>query len=163
MRKPGTALAVPPEPPFPLRSKLSRMLRTDRPPSLRVALVAPLPPQVGGVTSVAAWLLAHEAEIGCSFESFDLWRPRDAQTGGRFQFRAVFRQLVLTMRFARWVGSTPTTVHYCVTCSVLGLSRDLLFLLIARLSGRRVIAHIHGSEFATSRSAPFFQVPALRL
>src|SRR5439155_12341312 len=45
----------------------------------RVGLVAPLPPQIGGAATVAAWLLEHEAEIGCRYETFDLWRPADGQ------------------------------------------------------------------------------------
>jgi hypothetical protein len=43
----------------------------------RIGLVAPLPPQIGGVASFAEWLLAHESDTGCRYEAFDLWRPPD--------------------------------------------------------------------------------------
>jgi glycosyltransferase involved in cell wall biosynthesis len=129
----------------------------------RVGLVAPLPPQIGGVASVAAWLLEHEDEIGCRYEAFDLWRPADGQLGGRLQLAAIPRQLRLAARFGRWLRHAPGVVHYCVACSIVSLSRDLSFVLMARASGRRVIAHVHGSEFANARSARFFQIPAMRL
>jgi glycosyltransferase involved in cell wall biosynthesis len=128
-----------------------------------VGLVAPLPPQVGGVVSVAVWLLNHEPAMECTYATFDLWRPEDGSVGGRFQLRAVGRQLRLTVLYLRWLRTAPQVLHYCVSCSVVGLSRDLLFIALARASRRRVIAHIHGSEFATSASAPFFQIPALKL
>jgi len=128
-----------------------------------IGLVAPLPPQVGGVASVAGWLLDHEREIGCRFETFDLWRPPDGQLGGRLQAGAIPRQLVLLRRFVRWLRRAPSVIHYCVACSTVSLARDLLFVAAARMAGKRVVAHVHGSEFADGGRARLFQVPAMRL
>lgn len=131
-------------------------------PTLRIGLVAPLPPQMGGVATVAAWLLEHQASIDCSYETFDLWRPPDGQLGGRFQPSAVPRQIRLLLRYIRWLRSAPDLIHYCVACSIVSIARDTTFIALARLAGKRVIAHVHGSEFATSPSAPYLQVPAMK-
>lgn len=114
--------------------------------SPRVGLVAPLPPQVGGVASFAEWVIAHQAEIGCEYRIFDLWRPVDAEVGGRFRLAALVRQAVQSVRFVRWTRSAPALVHYCVSLTPAGLVRDLAYVTILRLAGRRVLAHVHGSS-----------------
>jgi glycosyltransferase involved in cell wall biosynthesis len=110
----------------------------------RVGLVAPLPPQMGGVASFAEWIVAHQAEIGCEYRIFDLWRPVDAEAGGRFRLAAVARQVAQFGRFVRWTRSAPALVHYCVSLTPAGLVRDLAYVAILRLAGRRVLAHVHG-------------------
>lgn len=119
----------------------------------RVGLVAPLPPQVGGVASFAAWLVEHERSIGCRYEPFDLWRPPEAESGGRVQVEPVVRQARLLARFVLWLRSAPDLVHVCVSYTSTGVLRDLLFVALARASGRRVIAHVHGAEL-TGRTHP---------
>ena len=114
----------------------------------RVGLVAPLPPQVGGVASFAAWLVEHERSIGCRYEPFDLWRPPEAEAGGRVRLGPALRQVRLAARFALWLRSAPDLVHVCVSYSATGVLRDLLFVGLARASGRCVIAHVHGAELA---------------
>ena len=110
--------------------------------------MAPLPPQVGGVASFAAWLVEHERSIGCRYEPFDLWRPPEAEAGGRVQVAPALRQVRLLARFAWWLRSAPDLVHVCVSYSATGVIRDLLFVALARTSRRRVIAHVHGAELA---------------
>jgi glycosyltransferase involved in cell wall biosynthesis len=108
----------------------------------RVGLVAPLPPQVGGVASVAEWLLEHGDEIGVRYETFDLWRPAGGEAGGRFTFAAASRQAMLLPRFVGWLRTAPRVVHYCVSCTATGLSRDLVYVGVLRLSGRKTVAHL---------------------
>ena len=72
-----------------------------------VGLVAPLPPQVGGVAGFAEWLLAREQEIGCRFDAFDLWRPATGEVGGRMSLDAVGIQARLLPRFLRWSRKAP--------------------------------------------------------
>jgi glycosyltransferase involved in cell wall biosynthesis len=110
----------------------------------RIGLVAPLPPQVGGVASFAGWLLEHEEALGCRFETFDLWRPADSGVGGRVTASAVARQARLAPRFVRWARRAPGIVHYCAASHGPGLVRDLAFVAVLRASGRRTIAHVHG-------------------
>ena len=100
-----------------------------------VGLVAPLPPQVGGVAGFAEWLLAHEGEIGCRFDAFDLWRPETGEVGGRMSLDAVGIQARVLPRFLRWARKAPRLVHYSVSHTATGLARDLLFLPSSRPGG----------------------------
>jgi glycosyltransferase involved in cell wall biosynthesis len=110
--------------------------------SRTIGLVAPLPPQVGGVAAFAEWLLGHEDEIGRRIDAFDLWRPADGAVGGRLSLSAVGIQVRLLPRFYRWMRAAPSVIHYCASATGTGLSRDLLFLCALRASGRRVVGHL---------------------
>ena len=118
-----------------------------------VGLVAPLPPQIGGVAGFAEWLLAHEAEIGCRFVPFDLERPVGAPSGGRPAVGELARQVVFAARFAAWVRRAPRVVHVCVSYTTSGLLRDLAYVALLRLSGRRVIAHVHGGSLVPGEAS----------
>ncbi len=109
----------------------------------KVGLVAPLPPQVGGVAGFAEWLLGHEEGIGYRFDAFDLWRPAGGEVGGRLSLRAVGIQARLLPRFFRWLRTAPRVVHYSVSHTGTGLARDLLFVSALHGSGRRVLGHLH--------------------
>lgn len=108
-----------------------------------VGLVAPLPPQVGGVAGFAEWLLAHEEEIGCRFDAFDLWRPETGEVGGRLSLAAVAIQARVLPRFLRWARKAPELVHYSVSHTATGLARDLLFLSVLKAGGHTVLGHLH--------------------
>jgi glycosyltransferase involved in cell wall biosynthesis len=108
-----------------------------------VGLVAPLPPQVGGVAGFAEWLLAHEEEIGCRFDAFDLWRPETGEVGGRMSLDAVGIQARVLPRFLGWARKAPRLVHYSVSHTATGLARDLLFLSVLKAGGHMVLGHIH--------------------
>ena len=128
-----------------------------------VGLVAPLPPQVGGVPSVAGWLLDNASGIGCTYVTFDLWRPPGGDSGGRVTAEAVRIQAGNLVRFLRWIPCSPHVVHYCVSANRTGLARDLLFLALLRGTGRSAIAHVHGgSDLEQALSSPLY-LRALRL
>jgi glycosyltransferase involved in cell wall biosynthesis len=128
---------------------------------LRVGLVAPLPPQVGGVASFAGWLIEKENAIGCRYEPFDLWRPTDAEAGGRLSADSVLRQARLMLALARWLRTAPRLVHVCVSYTRTGVPRDLVIVALLRVTGRRVIAHVHGA--ALMEGADPLRALALRL
>ena len=109
-----------------------------------IGLVAPLPPQVGGVASFADWLLQHQGSIGCTYYAFDLRRPPELEAGGRWRLSAGLRQVGVLKAFRRWIGTSPRVVHYCVALTASGLPRDVLFVALLRLRGRRIVAHVHG-------------------
>ena len=108
-----------------------------------VGLVAPLPPQVGGVAGFAEWLLAHEEEIGCRFDAFDLWRPETGEVGGRLSLDAARIQARVLPRFLRWARKAPPLVHYSVSHTATGLARDALFLTVLKTGGHTVLGHLH--------------------
>lgn len=107
-----------------------------------VGLVSPIPPRLGGVATVAGWLLRHEREIGCRYIPFDLTRA-DEEMGGRFRISAFAYQIGLTARFIRWIREAPTSIHYMSSASLTGLMRDMVFLGLLAARRHRVIAHIH--------------------
>jgi glycosyltransferase involved in cell wall biosynthesis len=119
----------------------------------RVGLVSPLPPQVGGVASVAEWLLAREDELGVRYHAFDLVRPDD-EIGGRWSLRAAARQATVLGHFAAWLPGAPNVVHVCVSCTATGLPRDSLLVALVKLSGRRAVAHVHGPYDASLERPP---------
>lgn len=98
------------------------------PARFRVGLVAPLPPQVGGVTSIAEWLLARQDLIGCCYQPFDLFRPANGGAGGRLRSSSVLRQIVLMLHFFR------NSNAYLPMLVLLGLSAGLAS---ERLQARR--------------------------
>jgi glycosyltransferase involved in cell wall biosynthesis len=107
-----------------------------------VGLVSPLPPQLGGVATVARWLLDHEGEIGCRYMTFDLERPAN-EAGGRLRVGTLGSQLVLLARFLPWARRTPAVIHCMVSPTLTGLSRDVLYLAVLASFGRRTVAHVH--------------------
>jgi glycosyltransferase involved in cell wall biosynthesis len=107
-----------------------------------VGLVSPLPPQLGGVVTVARWLLDHESDVGCCYVPFDLVRPTE-EAGGRLRVNTFRDQLRLLMRFLRWTRRAPSVIHCMVSPTLLGLSRDALYLALLTFSGRRTVAHVH--------------------
>jgi glycosyltransferase involved in cell wall biosynthesis len=124
--------------------------------AMRLGIVAPRPPQIGGVSSVAEWLVDHEAEIGCRYDPFDLYRPPGNEMGGRVRLATIPRQARLVLRYLSWLRDAPRVVHFCVSCSPTGLPRDLLYLALARAAHKTTIAHIHGSRLsARDQTRPF--------
>jgi glycosyltransferase involved in cell wall biosynthesis len=111
-----------------------------------IGLVAPLPPQVGGVVRVAEWLLGHATQIGCTYVTFDLWRPPDSASGGRLAVREVISQARLLARFLAWLPRSPRVVHMCVSCTPTGLVRDVAYVALLSAFRRRTIAHVHGAD-----------------
>jgi glycosyltransferase involved in cell wall biosynthesis len=109
---------------------------------IAVGLVSPLPPQLGGVATVARWLLNHESDISCRYVTFNLERPAN-EAGGRFRAGTLGNQLGLLARFLPWARRAPQVVHCMVSPTLTGLSRDVLYLGVLAGFGRRTVAHVH--------------------
>ena len=111
------------------------------PTPIAVGLVAPVPPQLGGVATIAGWLMDHEEAIGCRYLVFDLTRAAN-QAGGRVGARAIADQLSLLARFLPWARRSPSMVHFMIAPTLTGLSRDVLYLGVLSCFRRRTIAHL---------------------
>jgi glycosyltransferase involved in cell wall biosynthesis len=107
-----------------------------------VGLVSPLPPQLGGVVTVARWLLDHQEAIGCRYATFDLTRPVE-EAGGRLRAQTVAAQLELLSRFLPWARRAPSVVHCMVSPTATGLTRDVAYLAVLAATGKRTLAHVH--------------------
>jgi glycosyltransferase involved in cell wall biosynthesis len=110
--------------------------------SIEVGLISPLPPQLGGVATVARWLLDNQDNIGCRYVTFDLERPIN-EAGGRLRLETVRNQAQLMARFLAWARKAPSVVHCMVSPTRTGLSRDLAYLAALRTLRRRTVAHVH--------------------
>lgn len=102
----------------------------------------PSPPQLGGVATVARWLLDHEGVIGCRYVTFDLKRSTE-EAGGRFHIHMLGGQLGLLARFVPWARRAPSVVHCMVSPTLTGLLRDVLYLGVLVCFRNRTIAHVH--------------------
>lgn len=114
---------------------------TARP--LRVLMVGPLPPPVGGMASVVENLVtafAGQVEVRVL---------NNVKTTGadRHLWQGVAAQLRLIGGLIRGcLGWRPDLVHIH-TCSWFTFWRNAIDLVLARLIGRRVVLHIHGGQF----------------
>ncbi|MFL5963652.1 MAG: glycosyltransferase family 4 protein [Gaiellaceae bacterium] len=57
--------------------------------------------------------------------------------------RAVGRQAAAAPRYLHWLGRKVAAVHYCVALTPTGLTRDLLYIGLARAVRKPVVGHIH--------------------
>ena len=124
---------------------------------IAVGLVSPLPPQQGGVATVARWLLANQEVIGARYVTFDLTRPAD-ELGGRLRITSVAHQMRQLLRFAPSARRLPRIVHYALAPSPIGLTRDFVYLLILATHRRKVVVHVH-----TVTPELFWWRPAMRI
>jgi glycosyltransferase involved in cell wall biosynthesis len=85
---------------------------------------------------------------------------RDLYNVGKVDLRNVWLALRHGARFQYlMLREHPDLVHMPVAESTLGFLRDSLFLIPARLSGQRVVVHIHGGSFGTfyKKARPLLQ------
>jgi glycosyltransferase involved in cell wall biosynthesis len=121
---------------------------------MRIGLVAPQPPQIGGVTSVAEWLRGNAEEIGCTYDVFDLRRPMMAGAGGRVTAAAIVNQVGLLLRFFCWMLRCPRQIHYCLSCTPTGLLRDAFYVMVLHARGRSLLIHVHGADLGNALRSP---------
>jgi glycosyltransferase involved in cell wall biosynthesis len=110
-----------------------------------LGLVAPLPPQVGGVATFAQWLLERSEPVGRRFDTFVL-KGAEHGAGGVVSIRALARQVALLARYVRWLGRDLAGIHYCVSLKPTGLARDTLFIGLARARRKPLVAQIHNAS-----------------
>ena len=110
---------------------------------LRVLMVGPLPPPVGGMASVVENLVtAFGGEV--EVRVLNNVKTTDAD---RHLWQGVAAQLRLLGGLIRGcLGWRPALVHIH-TCSWFTFWRNGVDVVLARLLGRRVVLHIHGGQF----------------
>lgn len=125
--------------------------------SAPLILIGPLPPPIDG-QSLAFALLARGLSAGRDVRIVNIARP-----GEQFERSRVARVVdyVSALRsYARELRRAPGAVVYLtVAQSRAGFLRDAAFIGLARLSRRRVVAHVHGGNYGGFAAA---QSPALR-
>ncbi|RIJ94372.1 MAG: hypothetical protein DCC45_12760 [Armatimonadetes bacterium] len=115
---------------------------------LRVVVVGPVPPPIGGVETVTQALLESSAMSGFDVTHCDLTKGRPKQTQGKFDlgnFRWAWihiKRLKKAVREAR-----PHVVYMPLTATWSGFLRDLALARVAKRGGAKVVAHVHGAWF----------------
>jgi hypothetical protein len=120
----------------------------------RVLLVGPLPPPVHGCSVFTQLLLESRFTAEFDVTHVDITDARDVGNIGRFDAGNVWLALRHGAVFAAsLVRVRPDVIYIPVAQNTLGFLRDMLFLMPAALSGRRMIVHFHGDGFARFRES----------
>lgn len=110
-------------------------------------LVSPTPPPSFGMSTLTPGLLEHLRRS---------WRLHHIDTADRRSLSTMggldLTNVILAMRhgaafLARLLVCWPRVVYVPIAQNRLGLLRDALFLVPARLTRRRLVVHLHGSQF----------------
>ena len=118
------------------------------PKKLRVLLVGPLPPPIGGMASYVQGYLHSDITRVCDVHVLR------SDLVGKYRFRGLVRKLLNVVNAAAlhaalvWqiLGRRPGIVHVQAN-SFAGFFEKASLLLLARLTGRKAILHIHGGMF----------------
>lgn len=112
----------------------------------RVLLVSPLPPPEGGIASWTMQILASDIQNRTTLLHLDSSLRIEHQRIGRGLLNRLIRSAVPLPRFIRaCIKYRPAIIH--ITSSGFpGLYRDMIYILIARLLGKRVLLHLHTGD-----------------
>ncbi len=114
-------------------------------PRIKVVLVAPLPPPVGGIATWTRLLLAVPADADIDRLHVDT----SIVDGYNARVRLVWlwRQARLAARVCWRLVSTRPDVAHVATSYLRGWWRDVFFLRLARLTGAATVVNLHGGDF----------------
>lgn len=115
---------------------------------MRLLILGPLPPPVGGVETVTVAVLQSKALSAFDLKHCDTTKGRPKQTQGKFDLGNVKWALIHFRRM--WKSCRqfhPDAVYMPVTATWSGFWRDAVLAAIARLHGAAVIGHVHGAWF----------------
>lgn len=111
-------------------------------------VVGPLPPPRFGMSVATERVLAYGMAESCRLVHVDTSDHRTVGNVGTFDLMNVWLAMLHGARFLRaLLVCRPEVVYLPIAQNTLGLLRDLLFLLPARWSHRKVVVHFHGSRF----------------
>jgi glycosyltransferase involved in cell wall biosynthesis len=120
--------------------------RRDR--RCQVLIVGPLPPPFHGVATATAALAATLDESDIAYVLVDTADRRGLTNIGRVDVGNIALAAAHAISFlVALVHHRPPVVLVPISQNTWGLVRDFLFLVPARLTGRRIIVHLHGSDF----------------
>jgi hypothetical protein len=113
-----------------------------------VLVVGPLPPPVHGCAVATRYVLASGLEADWTVVHLDTADRRGLENMGRFELRNVVLALTHLGAFLRLLLlHRPRVVYVPLSQNLLGVLRDMLFMLPAVLTRRRLVVHLHGGGF----------------
>ena len=113
-----------------------------------VLILGKLPPPYMG-PSVATEIILH-SNLKNKFDLLHLDTKINTELGtfGKWKFGKVFKNISLYFKMARMVsGKKPDLVLIPISQTTTGFFKDSIFILIARLFGRKILLHLRGSQF----------------
>lgn len=123
-------------------------LRTATDNRLRVTIVGPVPPPVGGVETVTKVILESEVLRKFALRHCDTTKGRSKHTQGKFDAGNMWWALIHFWRLVCNVTTfRPAVIYMPVTATWSGFWRDAVLAAIGQLSGAKVIGHVHGAWF----------------
>lgn len=116
---------------------------------LRLMIVGPLPPPIGGVETFTQAILESDAFAPFELAHCDTTKKRAKATQGRFDPLNFAWAFVHAMRLLRDTGRFhPDVVYVPVAGTWSGVLRDLLLAVLAKRTGALVIGHQHAGDIA---------------
>jgi glycosyltransferase involved in cell wall biosynthesis len=114
-----------------------------------VLVVGPTPPPLQGM-SVFTRMLVREGALDRAYRVVHLETAdrRSMENMGRLDVRNVLLALIHAWCLLVLIGRhRPGVVYIGIAQNRLGYLRDAVFMAIARVAGRRIVIHLHGSAF----------------
>lgn len=110
----------------------------------KVLMVGPVPPPFGGIASVIQDIVESDLKKDYAFEIFQGTFPYPARPVGKFG-----TTLVRLRHYATFAGRVLRGGYDLVHIQASGSAffRNAVFCLIARILGRRVLFHLHGTDW----------------
>lgn len=109
-----------------------------------VVMAGPLPPTVGGMSSVLGALADSSLSRLVDLRLFETGKTTPT---GRPWWQGVRSRLALMARWWHLLGGRPRPVAHIHTCSGLTFFLDGALLVLGRLRGAPVVLHVHGARF----------------
>ncbi len=115
----------------------------------RVIVVGPSPPPFNGM-SVATQLILASLKGNFEIYHLDTADRRGLANVGKLDFTNVYLAFAHGWSYLRALFAfRPQLVYVPISQSALPFFRDCLFLIPAKLLGKKVVVHLHGSDFRT--------------
>lgn len=111
--------------------------------NLRVLHIGPLPPPVGGMSTV----LLELSGVLQGYCETQVFSNSKTTATDRSLFQAIIAQLQLLWRLARTLQNWRPDIVHIHTCSNFTFWRNGLDLMLARCFGCKTVLHIHGARF----------------
>jgi glycosyltransferase involved in cell wall biosynthesis len=120
----------------------------SRPSKTRLVIIGPIPPPYNGMSVVTDNLLKSDLRNHFDIISLDTADRRGLANVGRLDLPNVVLALKHGLQFL-WtlVARRPEIVYVCIAQNTFGYLRDCVFLVPALLTDRKVVVHLHGSDF----------------
>jgi glycosyltransferase involved in cell wall biosynthesis len=114
-----------------------------------VLVIGPTPPPLQGM-SVFTGMLVRPGGLdrGCDVVHLETADRRSMENMGRLDVRNVWLALVHAARLLVLIARRrPDIVYVGIAQNRLAYLRDVVFMVLARVTGRRIVTHLHGSAF----------------